>query len=100
MHTLTKKLLLCSALTAALFLTAVYVGGNFLHEHLHHHASHQELEECSFVLLAVQALYFAVVTVFADLVFCSPVIGVIREFYSLNIWCTFSSPRAPPFVYL
>lgn len=88
----------CLAFIAAALFLAVFLGGEFTHERIHHHADKQEKSSCSFYQLSAQALLFLVVTAFAVPVFRSHVISVTREVYPLSIWRAFASPRAPPVV--
>jgi hypothetical protein len=93
---LKQKIFLSLAFAASLFFFSVFLGGEFLHSRIHHHATQQEQNDCPFYQLAAQVLLFALVTVFATPVFCSYVIDLTREVYPFNIWCAFPSPRSPP----
>jgi hypothetical protein len=96
MNILKQKIFLSFAFAASLFFFSVFLGGEFLHSRIHHHATQQEQGDCPVYQLAAQVLLFAMAAAFVAPVFCSYVVDLTREVYPFNIWCAFQNLRAPP----
>ncbi len=56
-----KHLCLGLALLALFSFCLLFLGGNFLHNHIHHHDTSQSLEECPFSQLLTQSLLLLIV---------------------------------------
>lgn len=98
MSAIFKNMLCTVSLIAVLFLTVVNAGGAYLHEHIHHHASQQESDDCPIVSLATQAVFL---TAFV-LVLFSVVKSVTLDLNSFvlpsRLWHAYAISRAPPVV--
>ena len=90
-----NKCLLPVAFSAVMFFLSVSLGGEFLHDQIHHHATQDEHGDCPLYQLAVQ-LFFAVIFAFTAPVLCVEVFCLISKVFPSRICCAFSSPRAPP----
>ena len=84
MNIFKKKISLSFALVASLFFFSVFLGGEFLHNHIHHHGTQQEQNDCPFYQLATQILLFAVAVSFAVPVFSARSVDLIRKVYPFN----------------
>lgn len=61
MTQLRNKFVLALGLCAALLVLSFTIGGEFLHQAIHHHESQAAHEDCPFSQLLVQAIIFAAV---------------------------------------
>lgn len=91
-----RRIFFSLALTAALFFFASFLGGEFLHSHIHHHASQQEHNDCQFYQLAGQMFVFAVAVLFASSVFSALSFRLTRAVHPFKFWHACPNPRAPP----
>ena len=60
-----SKFFLALAFAAAFFFLSLSLGGEFLHEHAHHHATKAEHDDCAVYQLLVQTFLLAVAVAFA-----------------------------------
>jgi hypothetical protein len=91
-----NKYFLSLAFIAAVFFLSVSLGGEFLHDHIHHHESQKEHDDCPVYQLALQLIIPTLFFAFALPVFVQQKISLIRKVSPLSIYCAFPSPRAPP----
>jgi hypothetical protein len=90
------KLFFSIAFLAASLFLSISIGGEFLHQNLHHHASQQEHDDCPLYQLALQLLLFTIAFILALPVFSNQKVLVVRNPLILRICCAFPSLRAPP----
>ncbi len=93
---LRNKIFLFLALGVAAFLLSLSVGGEFLHDHIHHHATQEAHDDCPVYQLMTQFFIFVVVIpiFFAFVSFVN--IFILPESFTSNLSFNLPHLRAPP----
>lgn len=90
------KILLGFVFAAAVFFLSLSLGGEFLHEHIHHHATHAEYNDCPVYQLTAQWLLAGVVIAFVSPVFFYQTLVSIFDRFPSEAWRFIVNSRAPP----
>ncbi len=91
-----NKYFLSLAFVAAALFLSVSLGGEYFHDHIHHHTTQEQHDDCPVYQLAIQLITFTVAFAFVLPIFFRQSFSLIREVPFLRICCALSSPRAPP----
>lgn len=96
MNFLKNKLFLGLAFAAAVVFLSLSLGGNFLHQRLHHHATQAEQNDCPVYQLTAQWLLAGVAFVLAASFVCVQTFVSLRNSFPFDAWRIVVNPRAPP----
>ncbi len=91
-----NKYFLSLAFVAVVFFLSVSLGGEYLHERIHHHTTQEEHDECPVYQLALQLILFTIIFAVTIPVFFQQSFSLIHEVFPVRLCCELSSPRAPP----
>ncbi len=91
-----NKIFVSLALAAALSFSVIALGGNYLHNAVHHHTTQQENDNCPVFQLLTQAIL--TVAVFAAATIFVPIFAYVgKEHISRSSFClTLPYLRGPP----
>lgn len=90
-----KNFLPLAFLAIFLFLS-VSIGGELLHERIHHHATQTEHDNCFIYQLQLQLFVLAAVFMAAAPFIFNMLVVITREVFCFNICRAFPNLRAPP----
>lgn len=98
MTALRNKIVLLLAFFAAAVFLAISTGGEFLHDHLHHHTTQEEHNDCPVYQLALQFTLVTPIFALALALLPKQQIVSLRRIFLFRICCAFPALRAPPLV--
>ncbi len=87
------------AFAASVFFLYLSLGGDFLHERLHHHATQAEHNDCPVHQLSAQWLLSGVTLVLVVSVVFHQAFDLTRDRFPFEAWRLIVNPRAPPSVH-
>ena len=91
-----NKFFLAFAFLAASVFLSVSLGGEFLHQHIHHHESKASHDNCPMYQLLVQAILFVIAVIFALSEIINGALFVFEDLVVSRQKYFLPSLRAPP----